>query len=81
MEPFDYFHTGHEHYLSEARALGDQLIVVVARDETATRQRTKAMYNERRRLRDVSASPSVTKAVLGNADDKYKVIKNTNLKF
>jgi len=73
---FDYFHAGHEHYLKEARALGDQLIVVIARDETVRRVKgQKPMYNERRRLRDVSASPSVTKAVLGNTDDKYKVIK------
>ncbi len=73
---FDYFHAGHENYLNQAKALGDELIVVVARDETVkkVKQRTP-FYNERRRLRDVSQCEHVTKAVLGNTDDKYKVIR------
>jgi FAD synthetase len=73
---FDYFHAGHENYLKQAKALGDQLIVVVARDDTVRKVKTKtAMYSERKRLRDVGKSEHVDKAVLGNSDDKYKVIK------
>jgi len=73
---FDYFHAGHENYLSQAKALGDQLIVVVARDETVKKVKSAAPKNhERKRLRDVAADPNVDKAVLGNLDDKYKVIK------
>lgn len=73
---FDFFHAGHEDYLKQARALGDELIVVVARDETVKKVKNHApKYNERKRLRDVAACQYVTKAVLGNSDDKYKVIK------
>jgi FAD synthetase len=73
---FDFFHAGHENYLKQAKALGDQLIVVVARDDTARRvKNSKPQFPERRRLRDVMACPDVDKAVLGNLDDKYKIIK------
>lgn len=73
---FDYFHAGHENYLQQAKALGDQLVVVVARDETVKKVKMKTpMHNERKRVRDVAACKEVDKAVLGYADDKYKVIK------
>lgn len=73
---FDFFHAGHEDYLRQARTLGDELIVVVARDETVKKVKNAApVNNERKRLRDVAACPHVSKAVLGNLDDKYRVIK------
>lgn len=73
---FDYFHAGHENFLKQAKALGDILIVVVARDETVKNiKNRKANYPERRRLRDVLNCKHVDKAVLGNLDDKYRVIK------
>lgn len=73
---FDFFHAGHENYLKQARALGDELIVVIARDETVKKVKGKnPLYNERKRLRDVQACPHVSRAVLGNSDDKYRVIK------
>ncbi|MBT4632191.1 FAD synthase [Candidatus Peregrinibacteria bacterium] len=73
---FDYFHAGHENYLKQAKALGDQLIVVIARDDTVRKVKNKTpMYSERKRLRDVSKSEHVDKAVIGYSEDKYKVIK------
>ena len=73
---FDYFHAGHEDYLRQAKALGDQLIVVVARDDTVRKVKGhEAKFNERKRLKDVSQCPSVDKAVLGNSEDKYKVVR------
>ena len=73
---FDFFHAGHEDYLRQARALGDELIVVVARDDTVKKVKNAApVNNERKRLRDVAACFHVSKAVLGNLDDKYRVIK------
>jgi len=73
---FDFFHAGHEDYLKQAKLLGEELIVVVARDETVKKVKGHApKYNERKRLRDVAACAHVSKAVLGNADDKYRVIK------
>jgi FAD synthetase len=73
---FDFFHAGHEDYLRQARELGDELIVVVARDETVKKVKGAApLYNERKRLRDVQSCKHVGRAVLGNSDDKYRVIK------
>lgn len=73
---FDFFHAGHDNYLQQARALGDQLVVVVARDETVKKVKGAApLYNERKRLRDVQNSKHVDRAVLGFTDDKYRVIK------
>lgn len=73
---FDYFHAGHEDYLKQAKALGDELVVVVARDDTVRKIKgKKPMYSERKRLRDVSNCASVDKALLGYPDDKYKVIR------
>ncbi|QQR55247.1 FAD synthase [Candidatus Peregrinibacteria bacterium] len=73
---FDYFHAGHEDYLRQAKILGDQLIVVVGRDETVKKVKgfTPGM-NEKKRLRDVAACTHVDKAVLGYPEDKYYVIK------
>jgi FAD synthetase len=34
---FDLFHPGHVYYLSEAESLGDELIVIIARDERVTK--------------------------------------------
>ncbi len=73
---FDFFHAGHADYLRQAKALGEQLIVVVARDETVKKVKGFASgMNEKKRLRDVAACPHVDKAVLGYPDDKYYVIK------
>ena len=73
---FDFFHAGHENYLAQAKALGDELIVVVARDETVKKVKGQSpLYNERKRLRDVQNCKHVSRAVLGNSDDKYRVIK------
>ncbi len=73
---FDYFHAGHEDYLKQAKALGDQLIVVVARDDTVKKVKSQApVFNERKRVRDVANCKHVDKAVLGNSDDKYRVIR------
>lgn len=73
---FDVFHAGHEFFLRQARKLGDQLIIVVARDNTV--KNVKGEYpeqDERQRLQVVKNSEIADKVVLGYDDDKYKVIK------
>ena len=53
---FDIFHPGHESYLSQARKLGEYLIVVVARDENVLRIKgALPKNNEKRRLEVVLA--------------------------
>ncbi len=73
---FDFFHAGHENYLKQAKALGETLIVTVARDVTVKKIKGfDPTHNEKTRLKNVSNCQYVDKAVLGNPDDKYKVIK------
>ncbi len=73
---FDYFHAGHENYLAQAKSLGDQLVVVVARDDTVRKVKMNpSAHNERKRVRDVANCKHVDRAVVGYSDDKYKVIK------
>lgn len=73
---FDYFHAGHEDYLRQAKDLGENLIVIVARDETVKKVKGQnPVMNEKKRLRDVANCPYVDKAVLGYPGDKYYVIR------
>ena len=63
---FDHLHPGHESFLQQAAALGDELCVVVARDENV--QRIKARRpdgSETARLEAVTAVSCVDDARLG----------------
>jgi FAD synthetase len=74
---FDLFHLGHEDFLRQGRALGDRLVVVVARDETVSDVKGRAPeQSETVRLERVRACPSVDEARLGSLDDKYAVVED-----
>lgn len=73
---FDHFHAGHEFYLTEAKALGDFLIVVIARDETVRRIKGNLPdQSERLRMKTVKQSGIADRVILGELGDKYKVIR------
>ena len=36
---FDLLHAGHLHYVEQAKSLGDELVVVVAHDDTVRKQK------------------------------------------
>jgi FAD synthetase len=69
---FDHLHQGHLNYFSQAKSLGDYLIVVVARDKNTDKETT---HNEEERLNEVKKQKIVDEAILGDLEDKYKVIK------
>lgn len=71
---FDILHPGHLFYLEEARALGDELIVVVATDKTAIARKHQPINPEDMRLRMVNALKPVDKAMLGYEGDIYKIV-------
>ena|SRR3989338_1710851 len=72
---FDHFHAGHESYLKQAKAFGEFLIVIIARDETVERIKGRPpYYNEKKRRAAVVASRIAEKVVLGNPGNKYKVL-------
>ncbi len=66
---FDHLHDGHLSFLRQAKSLGDELIVIVARD--ATVQRIKGFRpsnDEERRKRDVTSTGIPDAVVLGNLE-------------
>lgn len=73
---FDLLHKGHEYFFREARKLGNELIVVVARDSTILDVKGRLpKYTEDERVKHVEKVDVVDKVVLGfEDDDKYKII-------
>ena len=74
---FDFLHPGHLFFLRKARALGGELVVVVARDRNARLLKgRKPLNSEGDRLALVKALDFVDKAVLGDRQlRKWQVIK------
>ncbi len=71
---FDFLHQGHLNLFKQAKELGDFLIAVIARDSTVKNvKKHNTMFNENQRLDAVKKF--VNLAVLGNKDDKYKIIE------
>jgi FAD synthetase len=71
---FDLLHPGHVYFLNEARKLGDELVVVVARDQTARRLKHEPYVPEHIRREMVESLKPVDKAVLGSATDIYQSV-------
>jgi cytidyltransferase-like protein len=70
---FDIVHPGHLETLEQARALGDALVVSVARDATFRRNKGRdPLHNESMRRRLVSALKSVDAAILGSEHEILK---------
>lgn len=75
---FDPLHRGHEFLFSEAKKLGDYLIVVVSRDRVIQREKNR-VHNmpEQKRLQAVREHSDVDEAVLGDEDPgDYVLLKN-----
>jgi FAD synthetase len=71
---FDLLHPGHIYFLTEARKLGDELVVVVARDSTARKFKHEPITSETSRVQIVSALKPVDRAVLGHEGDIYAIL-------
>ena len=73
---FDIIHPGHLHYLEESRRLGDELIVVVATDNTVRKRKHEPITPEKMRVELVAALKPVDMAILGReGDDIFKVVE------
>jgi len=71
---FDLMHPGHLHFLRKARELGDELIVVVARDQTVQGLKRHPIVNEKARREMVAAMRWVDAAVLGYETDQHRIV-------
>ncbi len=63
---FDLLHAGHLHYVEQAKSLGDELIVVVAHDDTVRKQKHEPVTNQELRRRMVEGLKPVDRAIVGN---------------
>lgn len=73
---FDILHPGHLHYLQESKKLGDELVVVVATDNTVRRRKHEPITPEKMRLEMVESLKAVDKAVLGrDTGDMFDIVK------
>jgi FAD synthetase len=71
---FDILHPGHLHYLEAAKALGDELVVIVATDKTVHERKHHPITPEDMRVIMVQGLKPVDKAVLGHEEDPYEII-------
>jgi FAD synthetase len=71
---FDLLHPGHVYFLTQARALGNELFVIVARDSNVT-HKPKPIIPEEQRLEMVNALGIVDKAFLGSERDMFEPLE------
>jgi len=72
---FDLLHPGHLYYLKEAKKLGDELVVVVATDNTVRKRKHEPITPQEMRLEMVEALKPVDMAVLGHEDDMFRTVE------
>jgi cytidyltransferase-like protein len=77
---FDFFHPGHRFFLEQAKALGDRLVVVVARDENVVRiKKQLPFFGETERKQQVEQSAIANEVLLGNRSaDFLQIIERVN---
>ncbi|RMF90356.1 MAG: FAD synthase [Methanobacteriota archaeon] len=72
---FDILHPGHVFILEKAKALGDLLVVIVARDSTVKGHKRIPIVSEEQRLEMVKGLKPVDAAVLGHEGDPLEIIE------
>jgi len=75
---FDLIHTGHISYLEQAKALGDELVVVIACDKTVRKNKHEPITPEKMRVRIISALKPVDRAVLGMDGDIFDTVRKVS---
>ena len=71
---FDLLHPGHLLYLESSKKLGDELVVIVARDVNI-KHKPKPIVPEDQRLKMVQALEVVDLAILGDENDIFRPIE------
>lgn len=70
---FDIIHPGHLHYFRESAALGDELVVVIARDERVA-ERKDLFFDHHDRVALVDSLAIVDEVQLGTTDDPFDIL-------
>jgi len=74
---FDLLHPGHVLYLERSKILGDELVVIVARDVNV-RHKPKPVLPEEQRQRMIQSLKAVDRAILGEESDIFRTIEQLN---
>lgn len=73
---FDGIHEGHRNLFAQARAFGDSIHVIVARDATVQQVKgRKPRATEQERLAALKQEPGIAHAHLGALGDKYAALQ------
>ena len=71
---FDIIHPGHISYLRQAKALGDELVVVIACDDTVRRKKHEPITPDYMRARIVQELKPVDRAIVGGTGDIFTTV-------
>ena len=74
----DRIHTGHVSYLEQAKALGDEWVVVVACDSTVRRRKHEPITPEDMRARIVGSLKPVDRVIIGQDGDMYDTVREVD---
>ena len=77
---FDLLHAGHLHYVEQAKSLGEELVVVIAHDETVRKQKHEPVTGQDLRRRMVEGLKPVDRAIIGNPPGVpiFEILKQIN---
>ncbi len=74
---FDRLHPGHLYFLLEAKRYGDELFVVLGREDTIREVKGKnPKYTEKERKAHLEITGIPDKVILGKKEDKFSVIES-----
>ena len=71
---FDIIHAGHAHFLNAAKEHGDELVVIVANDDTVRKMKGEPILSAEMRAEVVSHIKPVDKTVIGRTGDMLDII-------
>jgi len=73
---FDIIHLGHLHYLEESKKLGDELVVIVASDETVRKRKHEPITPQKMRCELVASLKPVDTAIVGKEGGEiYDIVR------
>ena len=71
---FDIIHAGHAHFLNAAKQYGDELVVIVANDDTVRKMKGEPILSAEMRSEVVSHIKPVDQTVIGRTVDMLDII-------
>ena len=71
---FDIIHSGHAHFLNAAKENGDELVVIIANDDTVRKMKGEPILSAEMRAEVVSLLKPVSSTVIGRTGNMVDII-------